>query len=100
MATEFLARFVIELQKNREEFLTLMQLNDVQGLENAAHKLHGACCFCGVPTLQVNVANMENLARTAGHIDELQSVFTKVIQSIDDVLIEYRHSYRTRLVIN
>ena len=100
LATEFLARFVIELQKNREEFLTLMQLNDVQGLENAAHKLHGACCFCGVPTLQVNVANMENLARTAGHIDELQSVFTKVIQSIDDVLIEYRHSYRTRLVIN
>jgi len=99
LATEFLARFVIELQKNREEFLVLMQMNDVQGLEHAAHKLHGACCFCGVPALQSHVANMENLARNASHVDELQKVFTKVIQSIDEVLDEYQNSYRTRLVV-
>ena len=93
LATEFLSRFVVELQLNRDEFLQLMQANNVQGLERAAHKLLGACCFCGVPYLQTHVAHLENLARHAQHIDELQTVFAELIQSIDAVLCEYENSY-------
>jgi two-component system sensor histidine kinase BarA len=95
LATEFLARFVVELQKNREEFLQLMHVHNVKGLERAAHKLHGACCFCGVPILQTHVAHLENLARNAKHIDELQRAFAELILSIDAVLGEYGTSYRT-----
>lgn len=89
LAAEFLDRFVLELQKNREEFSLLMQTHDIQGIERAAHKLHGACCFCGVPTLQNHVAHMEHLAKDAQHIDELKSAFIALIQSIDAVLSEY-----------
>ena len=95
LAAEFLARFVVELKKNREEFLQLMHTHNVQGLERAAHKLHGACCFCGVPTLQTQVAHLENIARTAAHINELQTEFAELIQSIDAVLLEYENSYQT-----
>ncbi|EEZ95287.1 legionella transmission sensor LetS [Legionella longbeachae D-4968] len=52
LAEEFLARFVEELLKNREEFIQLMHEKNVKQLGEVAHKLHGACCFSGVPTLQ------------------------------------------------
>jgi two-component system, NarL family, sensor histidine kinase BarA len=94
LAKEFLFHFVIELQKNREEFLQLMQDKNIAELERVAHKLHGACCFCGVPTLQQQVIKLENLAKNAQDIQEIQHVFNDLIQSIDDVLEEYENSYR------
>lgn len=94
LAKEFLFHFVIELQKNREEFIQLMQDKNIAELERVAHKLHGACCFCGVPTLQQQVIKLENLAKNAQDIQEIQHVFNDLIQSIDDVLEEYENSYR------
>lgn len=99
LATEFLARFIDELQNNREEFLQLMKAQDIQGIERASHKLLGACCFCGVPSLQNHVAHLENLAKRAQHIGELKTAFAELIQSIDAVLNEYEKSYRTHMVV-
>ena len=96
LAIEFLDRFVEELHENRDEFSHLMQTDNIQGIERAAHKLHGACCFCGVPALQNHVARMENLARKAQHIDELKTAFVELIQSIDAVLREYENSYTNK----
>lgn len=97
LATEFLARFVIELKTNHTEFQQLMENHDVQGIERAAHKLLGACCFCGVPTLQASVARLENMAKNAQHVDELQTAFVELIQSIDAVLGEYNNLYFPRM---
>jgi two-component system sensor histidine kinase BarA len=94
LAGEFLGRFVEELQKNREEFLHLMTTNDLKAIENAAHKLHGACCFCGVPQLQSDVAALEALARHAKNAEELQAASTQLIHSIDAVVFEYQRSYQ------
>ena len=97
LATEFLGRFVEELQKNRAEFIQLMHANNVRELERAAHKLHGACCFCGVPDLQGHVANLENLAKRAKKAPELQTAFDDLVESIDAVLNEYENSYQIPL---
>ncbi len=91
LAQEFLARFIEELYINREEFLQLMRENNIKELERAAHKLHGACCFCGVPSLQQHVILVENLAKNAVSMNELNAAFSALIQSIDDVLSEYKH---------
>ena len=99
LATEFLARFVEELTLNRADFVQLMQNNEVKALERAAHKLLGACCFCGVPSLQNHVAHLETLAIKAQHTDELKTAFAELIQSIDAVIEEYEASYRTRMVV-
>ena len=98
LALEFLERFVEELQKNRKEFLQLMQAQDLRGLESASHKLYGACCFCGVPLLQNHVAHLEHLAKHATDVHELQGAFTTLIQSIDAVLREYENAYQTQSV--
>ncbi len=89
LATEFLTHFIIELRQNRDEFLLLMKNHDVKGLEQLAHKLHGACCFCGVTQLQRDVAQLELLAAKAKASTSLQVEFSQLIESIDAVLNEY-----------
>lgn len=102
LATEFLSRFIQELQLNRDELVLLMDKTTVHtdridALERFAHKLHGACCFCGVPQLQRQVAELETSAKHAKHIDELNDVMTMLMQEIDAVLNEYQELYRMEL---
>lgn len=94
LALQFLAKFIEELKINRIEFLELFNKQDIQGLERCAHKLHGACCFFGVALLQQHVAQLENQAIQAIHIDELNPIFEKLIQSIDAVIDEYEQTYQ------
>lgn len=91
LAEEFLAKFVEELHKNREEFIQLMHENNIKKLGEASHKLHGACCFCVVPTLQKKVVHIETLAAHTTSIEELATPFAELIQSIDAVISEYEN---------
>lgn len=95
LALEFLNRFIEELEKNRVEFLALFHQNNLEKLQQAAHKLHGACCFCGVPTLQKKIMAFEQLAKQANDAHDIaitqtiQTDFYQLIQCIDDVLQAY-----------
>ena len=93
LAEEFLAKFIEELHKNREEFIQLMHDKNIKGLGEVAHKLHGACCFCGVPLLQKKVMQLEKLTVRATKIEDLASPFAELIQSIDAVINEYENQY-------
>jgi two-component system sensor histidine kinase BarA len=93
LAEEFLAKFIEELHKNREEFIQLMHNQDIKALGETAHKLHGACCFCGVPVLQKKVMQLESLAVKASKIGDLSGAFAELIQSIDAVINEYENQY-------
>ncbi len=95
LAVEFLAHFIEELHKNRIEFIVMAENNNLKGLEQLAHKLHGACCFCGVTQLQSAVALVEQAAGCAQHIDAIQPEFLRLIQNIDAVIQEYNHSSHT-----
>ncbi|KTC81623.1 two-component system sensor histidine kinase LetS [Legionella brunensis] len=95
LAEEFLSRFIQELRKNREEFIQLLHDKNIKGLESAAHKLHGACCFCGVPHLQTQVTRLEKQAKTAKQVDDLKDTFAEMIQSIDEVIDEFDNLYQT-----
>ena len=92
LAVEFLAHFIIELQTNREELILAFNQNDPEALERIAHKLNGACCFCGVPLLQKNTVKIETLARQSRDLNEIKTEFFQLIECIDDVLQEYARS--------
>ncbi|MDP3267585.1 MAG: ATP-binding protein [Legionella sp.] len=93
LAEEFLAKFIEELYKNREEFIQLMHDKNYKSLGEAAHKLHGACCFCGVPMLQKKVMQLEKMATHVTNPDEIARAFAELIQSIDAVINEYENQY-------
>jgi two-component system, NarL family, sensor histidine kinase BarA len=96
LAEEFLSRFVQELHICRTDFGELFQKHDLKGLESAAHKLHGACCFCGVPRLQTQVTRLEKHAKKANTIAELTPIFAELIQSIDEVIDEFDNLYQAK----
>ncbi len=94
LAVEFLERFVKDLEQERMEFIRLKAENNLLGLERAAHKLHGACCFCGVPHLQRLSAQLELFAKETKPSRVFEQTFRQLIQAIDAVLDEYNNFYR------
>ncbi len=93
LAKDFLEQFVIELRSNKKDFIRLYHKKDTDGLEKAAHKLNGACCFCGVPRLQHWVITIETHAKSANNISEISSVFNEMLLAIDEVIQEYEQLY-------
>ena len=98
-AKEYLAGFMNELRANREDFLRLAHENDILGLADLAHKLLGACCFCGVPALQAQVLLVEKKAKKAKKIKTLHAALTELIYQIDRVIEEFEHSYTSNELI-
>jgi two-component system sensor histidine kinase BarA len=95
LAADYLACFVRELIKNREALIRFYQQNNLKMIESEAHKLHGACCFCGVPSLQSKVAHVENLAKHAKVLTNIDDAFGLLIEEIDIVLDEYERCYQS-----
>lgn len=90
LATEYLKEFIKELIKNRTEFIDLWQAKNFDALASAAHKLRGACCFCGVPNLQSQIMLLETeLQKNKKHL-ALEKVFKNFLKSIDEVINDYQ----------
>ena len=98
LAADYLACFIDELQKHQTAFIQLHQQKNLKLLEAEAHKLHGACCFCGVPSLQSHVAQLENLAKHAQNTTDIDDAFKQLLQSIDAVLNEYEQFYQNDII--
>lgn len=96
LAEEFLAKFIEELQKNREEFLFLFAHKNTRGLADIAHKLKGACCFCGVPLLQRKVIQFEKLALNTNSVETLSHSFSELIKAIDLLITTYRLHFKKK----
>ncbi len=91
LARDYLMHFMIELEQNRQLFIELMEKQKHKELEHAIHKLHGACCFSGVPRLQRQISSFEILIQECTDISQIQEAFIKLIKDIDDALSEYAH---------
>ena len=93
LAKEYLAAFIAELPNERDTFLNLFHQQDIVGIANAAHKLLGACCFCGVPVLQAEVSQLEKLALNTQDCAELESQLMSLVTHIDRVIEEFKSHY-------
>jgi two-component system sensor histidine kinase BarA len=90
LALDFLNEFVKELEKDKETFLNQFKANDFKALSASLHKLHGACCFCGVPSLKEQVKKCELKAQSK----QLEQVdFNHLIKLINNVINEFKIHY-------
>jgi len=93
LAEDFLNRFVEELKKDKETIAKLIKEKKIKGIEEATHRLHGACGFCGVPNLQKKVKEVEILCKQVKNIEDIQPALSELMQSIDAVVNEYEIHY-------
>jgi len=74
IAKELLKMFVQELASSKADLIEAYDQKNFKQLAKLSHKLHGACCYCGVPRLK-------DLTKEVEH-EEAPS-FQKLIDEID-----------------
>ncbi len=60
LAEEFLSGLIALLTQEQGSIQTLFQAQEWAQLGNLIHKIHGACCYTGVPTLKKAIATLEH----------------------------------------
>jgi two-component system sensor histidine kinase BarA len=95
LAEEYLHSFIQELMLNKDSFIQLLKKKDKEATEKEAHRLLGACCYCGVPRLQSQVMLVENLSKSSAEFSKIRPELIELIQCIDEVIQAYETSYLT-----
>lgn len=90
LAREFLQHFVAELEQNQDELRILHTQGQIKELEQLAHKINGACCFCGVPRLQEKIARLERECRAKKDKKNLKSILEETLDEMQKVTEEYQ----------
>src|SRR5205085_1326399 len=92
IASEILEKFVQQLLEDKASLNEYYQAANYQKLYQALHRLHGACCYCGVPRLKTLVQEFETRLKEHNHHD-LSKLYWDTIQEIERVLSEYQAHY-------
>lgn len=59
LAKELFGMLIKELPQHQRELLQAGKNRDLDTLKMITHKIHGACCYCGVPALHNDIAKLE-----------------------------------------
>ena len=59
LAKELFSLLIKELPQHQRELLQAARRRDLETLKMITHKIHGACCYCGVPALHNDIAKLE-----------------------------------------
>ncbi|WP_252345914.1 Hpt domain-containing protein, partial [Shewanella indica] len=54
-------------------------------MKACVHKLHGACCYCGVPTLQKLCQTVEGGLKQGNNITELEPEILELLDELTKV---------------
>jgi len=87
LAQELFAKLIEGLPLDKENMHQAYLAKDWEGLRNYAHKLHGGCCYCGVPELKRYVQTLESAVATRT-IDIIKPRLEAVNKAIDAVIRE------------
>ncbi|BCO17494.1 MULTISPECIES: hybrid sensor histidine kinase/response regulator [unclassified Alteromonas] len=86
-ARELLENFISLLPSAIEIIESMWSARDFTGLKAEVHKLHGACCYTGLPRLQELVSELESALKRE-LVEEVQSLIPELIKESEKVLSE------------
>ena len=88
-AEEMLAMLTDDLPPSRDKIMHAFQQEDWMELQHQIHRIHGACCYCGVPKLKKLARDIET-ALKQDKLDVVKKLIPKLDRAIDEVLASYR----------
>ncbi len=96
LAHEMLRELVNSLRKDQSKINDAFAQNDLALTRELVHRLHGACCYSGVPFLKRATAALEKVI-SENHVDKIQHhmvIFNKEVTNVLDFVKkhpEYTH---------
>ena len=88
-AKELMTMLAKELPDYCNQFERLASAKKFNELQSAAHRLHGACCYLGVPKLKTAVKALED-ALIAGQHQQLSKHVQAATHAINQVIHEFK----------
>lgn len=85
LATDMLKMLIASLPETRESLRTAFDNNDMKNLLEITHKLHGGCCYCGVPALRAASKALEQKLHKQDYND-INSYLDKLLAEITVLL--------------
>ena len=82
LAEDLFAMLRGDLETRLEEIRTLAARADLEGLRNAAHRLHGATHYCGVPALRQAVRELERASAAGEPVDKALAAVEKAARAV------------------
>ena len=90
LAEELLDILAKELPMLHAQIQSAYQKNNIQDLGYYIHKLHGSCCYCGIPKLQQIVSSIDTHLHSLPK-DGLDRYMKSLNIEVDNVLISIRN---------
>ena len=91
LAERLLNQLIDSLTAEQQRFSALLSQGDLTALLEAVHRLHGACCYCGVPALRMALRAAE-AALKQSHTAELPRLMAQIDSEID-ALLDWQRSH-------
>lgn len=85
LAKEFLEKLIATLPEDKQQINKDYQNKDWKLLRDHVHKLHGACCYCGVPELK-NRAQQLEAAIESENPDSMKTALDAFNRAVESVL--------------
>ncbi|WP_226683921.1 two-component sensor histidine kinase BarA [Shewanella indica] len=85
LALDMLRMLIDSMPKTRATIQESLEQNDVDEMKACIHKLHGACCYCGVPTLQKLCQTVEGGLKQGNNITELEPEILELLDELTKV---------------
>lgn len=98
LAKEMLSLLIQLVTDERKTLIHSCQHYAWSDLGERVHKIHGGCCYCGVPDLQQWASSLD-LAIDKGHVDVALHLFEPFIQAID-ALIEWDKEHDMEVIFS
>jgi len=94
LAFDLLKMLVSEIPKNKKNIMNMFNTNNYQELKDIIHKIHGSCCYCGVPKLKEAAHELENyLIKTKdkelSESDKLRELVNNFICILDYLVLDF-----------
>ncbi len=85
LARDMLKMLIDSLPKCHSDIRAYHEASDFTRLQEVVHKLHGGCCYCGVPVLRESSSTLDKLLvkNEVGNLDELVK---KIIRDIEELM--------------
>ncbi len=82
LATDMLTMLLESIADTRDELIVAQEASDTERLQEAIHKFHGGCCYCGVPALRHASRELEQALLGAAPPEHIKEALQTVLDEM------------------